>query len=1012
MSKLKKILLFIIVFSICPFLIHSLYAHDINLYMASGAGVEPNILIMFDNSGSMNEEIRAYFYDPAVTYPPDAVPTGNKNSVYHSYGESWSLWKDSINDVPCSNARTALTNQGFYSGYTNSRCDFLYYRLRTGNYRNYLASIGGDETLPKLTIAKKVITDLLDTLQGVRVGVMIFNNNEGGKIKSTIKSLDATTRAQLKNDINSIVAETWTPLAETLYEAGLYFKGGSSYFNTGVSYTSPIQYSCQKNYVIIITDGESTKDRNAILKNAVGDQNNDGREPGGANEVYYHSEGSDYLDDVANYLYNIDLRTDMSGQQNIITYTIGFTINSSLLGRTATYGHGKYFYCNNAQNLATVFQDIVNEILVKTCSFVAPTVPVSRMERTTAGDKVYLAFFKAASNKMWRGNLKKYGVAQTDSGDIKIGDILDANGNPALDSNGKFYPATRSYWTTSPLDGDEVEKGGAGEILFNRTASREIFTYLLTTKKIKDNDNKLDKLNSKLKPETFGLEQGDNDGKNKLIDFIYGLDSYDDDMDGNTTEKRDWILGSVIHSRPVFIHYGSRSVIFVGSNDGMLHAFDDSNGSELWAFIPPDLLPKLKSLHEDVVEFFVDGSPKPYIAYDANGAITKAIIILGERRGGNRYYALDVTNPLDPQFLWAIDPSTSGFSELGQTWSSPNIGKIAYGAGEKWVLFIGGGYDTNQDNDPVTVPDTKGRAVYVVDVLTGELVRRFSYSDAGYSSMTYSIPSDIAKVDINGDGKIDRLYVGDLGGRIWRFDLSDTSPTNWSGKIIFNSNPSSGDRRKIFYPPDVTLERDDVSYQRVFFGTGDREAPKETSVVNRIYSIKDKNPNTPLTETSLVDVTQDLLQSSGTSESQKATILRELKTKSGWFIKLDSNAGEKSLSTPITFNKVVYFTTFMPSTTGKAGDPCFVGEGTAKVYALQYETGNAAFNFDLTNDVGETKIISKTDREVTIGTAIPSGVIITFIKGKPVAFVGVGGRVFKPPITGTQLNNIYWRMVF
>ena len=99
-------------------------------------------------------------------------------------------------------------------------------------------------------------------------------------------------------------------------------------------------------------------------------------------------------------------------------------------------------------------------------------------------------------------------------------------------------------------------------------------------------------------------------------------------------------------------------------------------------------------------------------------------------------------------------------------------------------------------------------------------------------------------------------------------------------------------------------------------------------------------------------------------------------------------------------------------TTGKEGDPCFVGEGTAKVYALQYETGNAAFNFDLTNDVGETKIISKTDREVTIGTAIPSCVIITFIKGKPVAFVGVGGRVFKPPITGTQLNNIYWRMVF
>ena len=80
--------------------------------------------------------------------------------------------------------------------------------------------------------------------------------------------------------------------------------------------------------------------------------------------------------------------------------------------------------------------------------------------------------------------------------------------------------------------------------------------------------------------------------------------------------------------------------------------------------------------------------------------------------------------------------------------------------------------------------------------------------------MTYSIPSDISRVDTNGDGKIDRLYVGDMGGRLWRFDVGDPDPANWTGKIIFKSNTGSSDRRKIFYPPDVVLEGEEWSELR------------------------------------------------------------------------------------------------------------------------------------------------------------------------------------------------------
>ena len=102
------------------------------------------------------------------------------------------------------------------------------------------------------------------------------------------------------------------------------------------------------------------------------------------------------------------------------------------------------------------------------------------------------------------------------------------------------------------------------------------------------------------------------------------------------------------------IQYADRTVIYAGANDGMLHAFNDSDGQELWAFIPPCLLGRLKELHTDTPGIFVDGSPKAYVTYDGSGNVTKAILIFGLRRGGNYYYALDVTNPLVPKYLWRI----------------------------------------------------------------------------------------------------------------------------------------------------------------------------------------------------------------------------------------------------------------------------------------------------------------------------------------------------------------------
>ena len=1029
---MKSKTLFLLVFFLLLFPFNS-FAHDTDIYLASGQGVQPNILIIFDNSKSMDEK---------VPCQPVSTKVYAKKDKPYGGGYYWEEYANSVNDLGssfCATTKTLLQNPGYADNKpTNSKCTKNKETLATGAWINTNDPQHDELECAKIDVAKGVINDFLTNIQNVRVGLMVFNDvgcekdangniiyttdhhgnqvcadsseYEGGKIKGAIDSIDApgtpTKRQALKDAVTSLTASTYTPLAETLYEAGLYFKG-EHLFDPN-SYASPILYSCQKNYVILITDGKSTKDHNAVLNTLRdnGDYDGKGEDPYGpspcsSSNPCYDNGGTDYLNDVAKYIYDT---------QGISVYTIGFAIDYDLLKRAAEQANGHYYTANDAQQLQGAFANVIDEILSKSTSFVAPIVPVSRLERTTAGDKIYLALFKPYKNKMWSGNIKKYGVAQSDGTGYKQGDVLDSNNSKAVDdATGQFYAGSISYWNTTQ-DGGEVEKGGAGELfspLKRDLDDRKIYTFLKSSGKVNlyDSDNAFTTTNPLITTSVLNLVSG---SKDDLINFVYGYDAYKDEST-DVTKTRSWILGSFLHSRPYLLNYKTQSVIFAGSNDGMLHAFDDADGTELWAFIPPDLLPNLQYLHSDYSMAFVDGSPKAYVTYDSNNNVTQAILIFGERRGGNRYYALDVTTPSQPKFLWYISPTervyqtttyVTDYEELGQSWSAPIIGKIACSGGshcadgKRVVAFIGGGYDntlpvSNQDieNPYTTVPDSNGRAIYVVDIFDGSLVKRFS--NAENANMTYSIPSDIATLDADGNGKIERLYVGDTGGRMWRFDIEDVNPSNWTAKIVFKSNPDGAttNLRKIFYPPDVTVES---GYEMLFFGTGDREHPKDKTIVNRLYGVKDYNPSTAYNEGNLTDVTYDLLQS-GTAQDKTDT-LNALSSSKGWFIQLSTNSGEKCLASPVVFYGVAYFTTFAPSSDDSSGgtDPCYVGEGTARLYELGYKTATAVFNLD--NDSG-VPAYGASDRSQTIGTAIPSGVIITIIQDKVVGYAGMGGGV-------------------
>ncbi len=1014
------------------FVFYSLsYGMDIDLYTVTGQEVPPNVLIILDNSSSMLTEDQPPEYNPnAPALPPVYSGPYLANAVYSKQGSDWVLFNNDVNNVVCTNAKDMLTVYGIYNGKMNNgnfECTGKVMFLQTGNYLNYL-SWAATSNQPRLGLAKGTIHSYVNATDGVRFGLMVFNaNGQGGRVTAPISNDKHPLFDALANITPSTVVD-WTPLAETLYEAMLHFRGGPSYYNPGTNYSnSTLQHWCQKNYVILITDGAPTydvvDDPSSPIINQIGDYDKDGSDPG-----TYTESGSHYLDDVAKYIHEYDMSTLLAGRQNINVFTIGFNpsqfaIDSTLLQSTGAKGGGKYFYCHNAQSFKIAFQLIIEEVLNKSTSFVAPTVPISQMEKMASGDHIYLAMFEPTERSFWKGNIKKFRIAKANDAakGIVIGDILDKNGNLAIDPQlNAIYDTAVSYWSTTE-DGGEVEKGGLGKILLEMPDlyQRKIYTYRGTNTLLQDSSNAFTTAN--ISAALLGLSTDDE--KNKLISFLYGYDAYDYNGNGVAAEKRDWILGGFVHSRPLIVHFPSRTVIFVGGNDGMLHAFDDGTGAELWAFIPSDLLPKLKNLSGNTVEFFVDGSPKIYIETDGNGAITKAILICGERRGGDHYFAIDVTDPDRPKFLWEISPTervygttqtaTTDYQELSQTWSAPLIGKIKHGSNDQWVFFIGAGYDTNQDQLPVASNDSRGRAIYVGDVMTGERIWKYSYGDN--SLMKYSIPSDITRVDTDGEGRIDRLYVGDMGGQMWRCDIVDPSPLNWTGKCIFDSNyppPVSTDRRKIFYPPDVSLEADWANYELLLFGTGDREHPKSKSVTDRLYTLKDRNPISTLNDSYLVDVTAGVLQSSTATAAEKQTVLDNLKTKSGWYINLDQSSGEKCISPALVFLKISYFSTFIPCT-GVTTDPCYVGEGLAKLFALSYLSGNAVFNFDLANDLGG-ETLTKDDRSMLIGTAIPSGTIVAIIGGNTATgYIGVGGGIFKAPLkTSKVLIPVNWRQRF
>lgn len=1061
----------------------------------TGTQVSPNVMIVFDNSGSMG--LQAYNTYPNTIYTggysPGTVYTRCRNRHGISGGDVTSSCRcrRTQSNWVVDQSHCAASFEDLIPPPNGDDIDDRESRRRMGNRRNFetnppkncvislapctshsdCTSNPGDSCAVqnKMAIAKGVMTSAINDPENedVRFGMIVFdpagiNYNymdysdpdditnwhvNDNAFVFPIQDMDATARANLTSEIQSMNANGGTPTTHRLIDAWNYFNGAAP--APGFT-TSPVEYVCQRNYMLMVTDGipeveadfwassqnHCTFNRLQSFVGNPGDLNGDGKEdPGSPNYLANTGEmfncGSDYLDDA---MLKIRGEFPLGNPENqpVALYSISFGFDfcqepapgdtspgaGSMLWRASKkYGGGDCLSAADPDELDDRLREAINLIKNDAQSFVAPVVPVSQTNRTESGDRLYVALFSPREGQTeWPGNIKKYALNRDE------GTICNASaptctaggaGQATLD-DGTIVGTAESYWdaSTGGASGSSVTSGGVGEVLQkSNIAGRNIYTYTgssvgsLGGLDLTAAAQAFSKTNAAITPGMLGLVAPDDTQaeRDALIDYVYGVDVYDNDDDGDVTETRSWILGDIIHSVPLIVNYdttGNNALIIVGANDGMLHAFDDATGAEAWAFVPPDVLGNLNNLRPGQSAehpFFVDASPKVY-----TGTGGQKTLVFGLGRGGRAYYGLDITSKYAPKLLWRVNDSTSGYGELGLTMSTPAVTKFA-GASGAPVAVVGGGYDKHFDDPTVASANTidpMGRTIYVIDLATGNKL-----AEATATGMDYAIPSDALVFDVNGDGMFDRGYIGDMGGNLWRI-RDDFSITR-----LFHTPPGQGHR--IYYAPDAVINSGSVM---VYFGTGDRSSPLSTEVTDRFYAVRDDGAN-DRAEANLKDVTGDVVQP---GSQQEEDLIEEIANKHGWYIRL-LGVGEKVLAPPTVFFNVA-FATFTPSTA-----VCEAG-GSARLYALSPLTGSPSFDLAGTSGgslgdgsgggSGTGGTLTTGDRFVLVGQSIPTSLKVTFGDDETKAFFGVtkGGGIALQPLSLPQMQNnvvpLNWREVW
>jgi type IV pilus assembly protein PilY1 len=1051
-----------------------------DLYLLS-TSVSPNVVVLLDTSGSMSHLEWHPAFDPeAGTYgcshfgnttrydggdfsSSTFTACGRTRKIYEPTGSN--TWFDGrylnwyfssaadpyINEIDTTVApsSTCLQALGIPSG-----IDQQYRRTR-------------------FQAAQQVALDLVCFAEpkGIRIGFARFRSSgepHGGYVGVDVIKADSTSGAALKTWLTSQSPNGWTPLAESLFQLYTFFMSRSTvdipegkdgltqfpryqYRVTNGNYTStssnwpvdPVQYYCQSCFVVVITDGIPTRDdfdTNSASEDRgfgdfddlIGDYHNDGEieEPGDG--------GSRYLDDVAKYMQENDMRPEpgMDGVQNVDVYTVGFSTESEaneLLTKTATNGNGNFYYAQTGNELANALTLALNDIVEKSQSFTAASVPSART--ADGGDFYQSFFFPLASSAFWEGHLRAWHIAAN-------GDVLDKNLNCALVdpdvgecNSGPFDPAAEYFW-----DANEVMPAPASRVLKTSKISGGTPTLVNFDK------GSIDAVDLGIVPFTLSPDPAPNDGAyvlhgstaltaegltDEIVQFGRGCFFGSGVTGAGVTAQTPCVtknatLGDIFHSNPVVVKqpyivsgeassalfraaYSTRSRrIYAGTNGGYLESFDAGDwdesvqpakysvgsGAEVFGFMPWKARQNIrKQIVDDPTTrtYFVDGSPQSADVWQHPTPTTvlkgasewRTILVGGLRQGGEHYYALDITNPDNiagpagnlpyPGYLWEfpneLDPddisiAASILPYMGESWGRPVLTRVrlnvagetnsGYGY-ERWVVIVSGGYDlTGQPNEATSydAAEYKGRSIYMLDAKTGEIIaeKRFDPLESDDTQyMKYAMPSTPAVIDLDSDGFADVVYMGDLGGQMFKWYIKPvgedrvndgsglrTQP-NWPFRRIFTAPMQTlatvDYHKNIFTPPAVSFSGTKLW---LAFGTGRRDRVADEGVAgdltenDRFYVIQDQNPHeTAATPPATLD--EAMLTDIGSTQGAIA-----LTTPGYFWIAAD---GEKFVTSTTIFAGTVIAATFTPDV---MGNPCS-SRGSGLLYAFHLTTAEGYF---------------------------------------------------------------------
>jgi type IV pilus assembly protein PilY1 len=821
------------------------------------------------------------------------------------------------------------------------------------------------------------------------------------------------------NACTYIVDAGLTPTAGTFRSAINYFRGETDY-QSGVAYTSPIQAWCQKNFIIYVTDGLPSTNDSGGNDSAVNLM------PGvlaqmDALRILTVPAIPGYTFDINTYVLGMALTDQSKGQLDAM----------AVHGGTAD-SNGHAYYADNPTQLAAALAAIPADIISRTYSFTVASVSSSRV-----ADENFLyeaSFTPVNGDPFWRGYLKKYNL----NADGTLGSVIWEAGSILA---GRDY-STRNIYTSS----------SGGLINFNTSISKTRFGVGSNAQR----DNIVGYIQGNPAYNPDGWKLGDIFHSNP-VNVGTPITSFDDTRDQNYTYTCNSVVtnafGKFRCDHPRTSANGLRLIV-AGANDGQFHAFRTSDGREEWSFVPPNLLPQLQYLAHTTNpsalahEYLIDGPVTVAEVWLGTGdgkskseADWHTIAIFGEGHGGIPtgsyyaqlwssdsqcdgnfqatydstysyycgYYAFDLTNTaaIPSSYYWHLGGTTKISATdgpyLGAPWSKMVVGRVRYNSGgqeyEKWVGFISGGYNISNcsGGGACGVCDCRGKGFYVVDLSNGGIL--WSYSYGNDANMKYSMPATPAIVDTDQDGFIDTVYVGDLGGNMWRFNfcqaadmLTSIHPNscgisgqtvNWTGGRLYRSATV----QPIF--TKATVVPDDQQNLWVYWGTGNKEMPKDTTTSDTLFGVKDNDRSTTYASGNLKNIST-AGQTYNTGDSQD-----------GFYINLPGT-GEKMLSDPTVFGGVVYFATYTPPT--GSGDLCSQG-GTSSLYGLSYTSGNGAFG--------------GSSRSLPLGAGIASSPIMSMRSGSNIAdmYVTLSGgsgisastqRTLSASV-GSMINIFYWR---